>query len=336
MNNKIFLDILNKIKEYDTIIIHRHIRPDGDCIGSQMGLKEIIKQNFKDKKVYAVGDDIPEYLSTIGTPDSVSDELYATSLVIVVDTSNKERIHDERWQKGNYIIKIDHHDDSEEFGDLSYVDPTSPACSSIIVSMFKTWENLIMPKEAAYALYFGITTDTGRFRYRGVDGRVLENAGYLVDQGLDIQEIYERLYVEDLSTTKLEGYVLTHFKTTPSGVAYIYFTEKMMKKYGVSKEDAANLVNSLSSIKGSLIWVAFVDQMLESEIDKNGQDKSKEIRCRLRSRRVAINEIASHYRGGGHLQASGATIYSRKEMNAILKELDDALRIYKKENPDAF
>ena len=334
-----FIEILNKIKEFNRIIIHRHQRPDGDCMGSQMGLKHLIKNTFPEKEVYAVGDEVPEYLKELGEVDIIPDEYYNDALVIIVDTSVEKRICDDRWKTGKCIIKIDHHDDSPDFGDLIYVDSKCPACSSIIVSMIKSWgAEVKINKEAAYALYFGITTDTGRFRYRGLSSEVLNNAGFLLDQGIDVDSLYNKLYVDEVATLKLQGYVLNNFKTTENGVAYIYFTKKMMKKFGVSKDDAANLVNTISTIRGCLVWVAFVDQFgtRPANFKKGDLDPSKEIRCRLRSRGVAINGVAANYRGGGHLQAAGATIYSKKEMDSILKELDVLVKDYKKEHPDAF
>jgi phosphoesterase RecJ-like protein len=98
-----------------------------------------------------------------------------------------------------------------------------------------------------------------------------------------------------------------------------------MKEYNVTKDDAANLVNSLDSIKGSLIWVAFIEQ-----------DDEVEIRVRLRSRFVAINDIARNYRGGGHLQAAGATLYSKDEMDSILNELDLLHKEFKENNKELF
>lgn len=334
-----FIEILNKIKEYNRIIIHRHVRPDGDCIGSQMGLKHFLKHNFKEKEIYAVGSDIPEYLKHLGSFDEISDELYKDALVIVVDTATSKRIHDSRWEKGAYIIKIDHHDDSPEYGDICYVDPKVPSCSSIIVSMIKSWgSDLQMSKEAAYALYMGIVTDTGRFRYRGISPELFNNAAFLLEQDIDTEHLYTNLYIDTVETLKLNGYVLNNFKTTPNGVAYIYFTKKIMNKYKVTKEDAANLVNSLSSIKGYPVWVVFVDQLLPKDPNnKNKLEKPEnEIRCRLRSRGVAINSVASNYRGGGHLQAAGATIYSKNEMKSLLNELDKLVKEYKEANPNAF
>ena len=333
-----FITILNKIKEYNRIIIHRHVRPDGDCMGSQMGLKYLLKNTFPEKEVYAVGDELPEYLKELGEVDIIPDGYYQDALVIVVDTANESRICDARWQTGKYIIKIDHHDDSPEFGDLWYVDEKSPACSSIIVRMIKAWGNEVkMCEKAGYALYFGIVTDTGRFRYRGLTSEVLNNAGYLLDLGVDVDTLYNKLYIDDVATLKLQVYVLNNFKTTPNGVVYIYFSRKIIQKFGVTKDEAANLVNSISTIKGHPVWVAFIDQGYEKleKLEKGELDPSKEIRVRLRSRGVAINGVASRYRGGGHLQAAGATIYSKKEMTSLLEELDLLVKEYKEEHPDA-
>ena len=334
-----FHNILEKINEYDTIIIHRHIRPDGDCIGSQMGLKALLKANFPNKNIYAVGDEIPDYLKGYGENDDVEDEWYQGALAIVVDTAAAERICDTRYQTAQFIIKIDHHDNSYPYADMEYVDSKSPACAAILVRFYlAVSEDLIMPLECAKAWYLAITTDTGRFRYRGVNGEVLANAGFLVDQGVDIENLYTKLYIKDVNPLKLQGYVYQNFKISPNGVAYIHFTKSIMERFKVTKEEAGNLVNSLDSIRGSLIWAVFIDQMKEKDPEfKNKKEApEKEMRVRIRSRFVAINEIASQYRGGGHLMASGATVYGKQEMNQLLTALDQTLAQYKLEHPEKF
>ena len=335
-----FKQILDQIIKYDTIIIHRHVRPDGDCIGSSQGLKRFIKLNFPEKHVYTVGDAIPDYLSAYGENEEISDDIYNGSLVIVVDTANEKRICDGRYNTGEFLIKIDHHDDSPHYGDINYTDPSSPACSSILADMFRLYESMgyIINEDVASCLYLAITTDTGRFRYRGVNGKTLSNAGWLLDKGVDTEKMFSHLYIKEKEVLKLQGYVYNNFKMTENGVAYICFTKSIMEKFNVTKEDAANLVNSLDSINGSLIWCVFVDQMLppaQNLINKK-EDPTKEVRVRIRSRFVAINEVATHYRGGGHLQAAGATIYSTKERKSLLNELDILLKEYKENNPEAF
>ena len=322
-----FKKILEKIKEYNRIIIHHHIRPDGDCIGSQMGMKHLIKATYPEKEVYAVGGDIPPYLEYIAEHDEVADELYKDALVIVVDTSKKDRIYDERYNTGAYLIKIDHHDDSEPFGDIEYVNEKCSACSAIITEFYlANKDELVLSQKAAKALYFGITTDTGRFRYRGTSKRTLENAGLLLEHGVELDELYASLYTKNKEELKLQGYVCENFKVTTNGVAYIYFDQATMDKYGVDKDTAAACVNILDSIKGSLIWATFIEQ---------NQDTG-EIRVRLRSRFVSINEVATHYNGGGHLQAAGATVYSKEQKEALLDELDTLLKQFKEENPERY
>ena len=250
--------------------------------------------------------------------------MYNGSLVIVVDTANESRICGENYKLGEYIIKIDHHDDSSDYANINYVDPKTPACGAILTRLLRSW-NFKFNQEIATYLYVAITTDTGRFRFRGVNEELMANAGYLISQGVEIDKLYTKLYTKDKESFKLQGYVYENFKTTESGVAYIYFSQKLMKEYNVSKDDAANLVNSLDSIKGSLIWVAFIEQ-----------DDEVEIRVRLRSRFVAINDIARNYRGGGHLQAAGATLYSKDEIELILNELDLLHKEFKENNKELF
>ncbi len=309
-----FKQILEKIMEYDTIIVHRHMRPDGDCIGSQAGLVHLLRNTFPEKKVYSVGDDIPDYLEFIGLSDVVSDEIYAEALVIIVDTSIENRVYDARYKNAGFLIKIDHHDDSFAFREenyLEFVDPESAACAAIIARFYEANKDVLkMSVEAATALYTGIVTDTGRFLYRGVDKTLMNAAAELLDEGIDMEYIYSKLNLKDMNTYRLQAYVYKNMKMTKSGVVYIFFTKKIMKKFGVTQDEAASLVNAISSIKGSLIWVTFVDY-------------GDNIRVRLRSRYVAINDVASAYRGGGHLQAAGATVYNKKEMASILKDLDE-------------
>ncbi len=326
-------EMLNKIKEYNRIIIHRHIRPDGDCIGCQHALKKAIELNFPEKEVYAVGDIIPPYLSEYGALDMVSDDMYEGSLVIVVDTATIDRICDDRYKLGDFLIKIDHHDDSPCYADINYIDAAMPACGAIMVRLFKEW-GFKLNKEIATYLFIAIVTDTGRFRFRGINSELMANAGYLLEYGVDTEKLYTGLYLKEDKIYRLQAYVYSYFKRTKNGVAYIHFTKDMMEKYDVTRDDAANLVSCLDSIKGSLIWVAFVDQMKESDPSLE-LDPADEVRVRIRSRFVSVNDVARNYRGGGHLQACGATIYSKKEKKSLLKDLDKVLYIYKKEHPEA-
>ena len=127
----VFQEMLENIKAHETIIIHRHQRPDPDALGSQAGLRELLRHNFPKKKVLTVGADEPS-LAWMTRMDQVADEDYQGALVIVTDTANTPRIDDERYARGAFLIKIDHHPNEDVYGDLVYVDTTASSASEII------------------------------------------------------------------------------------------------------------------------------------------------------------------------------------------------------------
>lgn len=317
------LDIYNKIKEYDTIIIHRHVRPDGDAIGSSLGLRQILRDNFPEKNIYSVGEKLPEYLEFVGEEDIVDDDIYENALVIAVDTATKARICDDRYQNARELIKIDHHDPVEPYGDMNYVREHMASCSLLIMDIFNSIPNVVISKEAARYLYLAAITDTGRFRYADVDGKALKLAGEMLDKGIDTEDLYAHLYTKELKAYQLQAYVYKNIKLTENGVAYMFMTKKIMKKFKVSIEDASNMVNLMDGIKGSLIWVLFIEH-------------PENIRVRLRSRHIKVIDIAKLYNGGGHDNASGATLDNKKQIPHLLKEADYRLKEYKENNKEKF
>ena len=142
-------------------------------------------------------------------------------------------------------------------------------------------------------------------------------AGLLLDVGIDTETLFANLYLKDFSSFKFESYVYKKMKLTKNGVAYIHVDKRMQKKFGLSSEDASATVSMLDAIKGSIIWLALIDN----------EDGS--IRVRLRSRFVTINHIAEKYHGGGHACASGATVYSKAELKALIADLDKLSHDYK-------
>ncbi len=323
MNEK--LEILNKIKQYDTIIILRHIRPDGDCLGSSLGLREILRASFPNKKIYSLGEDESDYLSFLGAEDPKLDpEAYKDALVIVLDTATSERIDNQLFGSAKEIIKIDHHLRVEDYGATNYVREDLPATSAIIMDLVLTFKDeLKFNQQAAKYLYVGLVTDTGRFKYHGVGPEVMRMAAAMLEQNIDLDDIYAHLYIQDPKPLKLQGYILNHFKTTEHGVSYVFLSRSLQKRFGVSTEEASALVNMLDSIRGHLIWIFFVA----------GKEK---IRVRIRSRFVGVNELAAKYHGGGHRQASGASLSHRSEIKKMLKEADLLLLEYKTAHPEAF
>lgn len=307
--------ILEKIKEYDTIIIHGHKRPDGDCFGSQFGLKNIIQTNFPEKKVYVVGE-TSNFVSFLGQVDIIEDSVFQGALSIIVDTATKDRVSDDRFTLSKETIKIDHHIRVDDYADFNYVDEESPACSQIIAEFWSKYM-LNITSEGSRALYTGIVTDTGRFKYRGVTRKTMNLAGMLLDQNVDIEELDALLSVETINTIKLKAEILNTFNTTPDGFAYVVVRRELIEKFKVTDEEAASMVNLLSNIEGYPVWALIIEYKTD-------------IRVRLRSRGPNVDLLANAYHGGGHAKASGASLDSFDDLERFCNDCNELVKQYKK------
>ena len=311
--------ILDKIKEYDSIIIFRHKRPDGDATGSTKGLQRILKLTYPEKQVLLINSDYADYMSFLGGEDEdVADEVYAKSLGIVIDTATADRISNKKYALCRELVKMDHHIPVESYGNYEWVEEhRSSACEMVATFYLAFKDELVIDSEAATYIYCGMVTDSGRFRYREVSGETMRAAGALLDIGIDTDSLFANLYMKEYHTFKFEAYVLENMQITENGVAYIYVDRKMQEMFSLTQEEASAVVSHLDSIKGSLIWLAFID---------NSDDS---IRVRLRSRFVTVSEIANNYHGGGHACAAGATVYSKAEMQQLIADCDARLKEYK-------
>ena len=318
---QVLQQIFDKIKEYDRIMLFRHVRNDGDCVGATKGLKAIISLTWPEKQVFLIDDEHADYLDFLGVDDApVADELYEGALGIVLDTGTDARISNKKYALCKELIKIDHHINVCPYGDIAWVEEHASSCCEMIAKFYFAFKDqLKIDTEAATYLYTGMVTDSGRFRFRSVSGDTMRMAGMLLDLGIDTDVLYAHLYMQDLESFKFKSYVYKNMKMTEAGVAYLYVSRATMEKYGLSHEQAAAAVSLMDCIKGSLIWIIFIEH-------------ETEIRVRLRSRFVTINQIAERYNGGGHDCASGATVYSRREANKLVKEADATLAKYKAEN----
>ena len=311
--------VLDKIKEYDKILIFRHFRPDGDAIGSTKGFAEILKNTYPEKKIYLQNCDFSDYLAFLGSEDELlPDEEYKDALGIVLDTGTKNRISNQKYSLCKEIIKFDHHIPLEPYGDYEWVEEERSSTCEMVAAFYDAFKDeLKMTKQAATYIYTGMVTDSGRFRFRDVSGNTMRLAGLMLDQGVDTEMIYSNLYLEEFEKFKFEAYMYKKMKISENGVASLYVTKAMKKRFKLTNESASACVSLMDSIKGSLIWLAFIDN----------DDGS--IRVRLRSRYLTVSELANRYHGGGHAQAAGATVYSKAEMKALLKEADELVKEYK-------
>lgn len=324
MNTEIKQAILAKIKEYDRILIFRHKRIDGDCVGASKGLKELLRASFPQKDVRIIDDERSEYLAFLGPDDEpVADEFYASALAIVVDVADTERISNQKFALCREILKIDHHIDRTPYGSISWVEDGRSSACEMIADFYATFrDELTLTKWAATCIYTGMVTDSGRFMYEGVCGESLRLAGLLLDQGVDIEWLYANLYLKTFDSLKFTAYIYEHMQVTENGVAYILVDRAMQEKFGLNMESASASISSLSGIRGCLCWLAFIET----------GDADGAIRVRLRSRFATINHIAEKYHGGGHACASGATVYSAEEMQSLLRDADAHIKHYKENN----
>ena len=304
-----FEKILEEIKNAHRIIIHRHKNPDGDALGCQIGLKYILKENFPEKEVYAVGDAAGRYAFMNGSVmDEVDDSLYADALAIVLDTSASALISDDRYKTAKRSARIDHHIFCEEIADVEVTNTSYESCCGLITE-FAVESGLSLSPNSAKALYTGMITDSGRFRYDSTSHNTFRLASELMKQNFDTNDIFSNLYADDFEFIRLRAKFILKINLTEYGVAYIYTTKEEAAEYGFDTFTLSrSMVNTMGDIRGINIWVNF------TETDGG-------VLTEIRSNKHNINHVAVKYGGGGHAKASGATVKDRDEAMALLDDL---------------
>lgn len=304
--------ILEKIKAYNTIIIHRHMKPDPDALGSQVGLKALLEHHFPEKTIKVVGFNEPT-LTWLAKMDQVEDTDYQGALSIICDTANTTRIDDKRYLNAETIIKIDHHPNDEVYGDLVWVDTNSSSASEMI-ALFAEATNLELSDYAAKMLCAGIIGDTGRFLYPSTSARTLRIASQLREHNFDYAELTRKMDTISFKIAKLQGYVYDHLEVDENGAARVTLTQEILKKYDVTDAETAAIVGAPGRIDTVSLWGIFVEQA------------DGHYRVRLRSKFVPINGVAKEHDGGGHPLASGANSYSLEENELIYQKLKNLLK----------
>ena len=297
------------IEQYPRVIIHRHKTPDGDALGAQLGLRHILRDSYPEKEIFAVGDMTPRYAFMVDEPlDELSDDAYKGALAIVLDSGSRVLVSDERYTTASATARIDHHVFSEKFTDEEVVDTSFESCCGMITAMAME-HGLQVSADAARALYTGMITDSGRFRYDSTTPKTFRLAAFLTERPFCASDVYQKLYADELSMLRLRAKYILKIQTTTEGVGYIYTTRDEAKDYGADSFTLSRgMVNVMSDIRGIHTWVNFT----ESE---NG------VLCEIRSNRYNINPVATKYGGGGHQKASGATLKDREEAMALLADL---------------
>lgn len=312
--------IFETVKKYDKIILARHIGPDPDALGSVNGFKEIIKETFPNKEVYSVGA-IATKFKFMGDVDKVKEDIFKDSLLIVCDTPNLPRIDGiEDINVFKEVIKIDHHPEIDDFGNIKWIDDTkSSVCQMIMELVYNT--KFKMTKSAAEKLFRGLVSDTGRFMYSYTSPDTMRIVSKLIDDTkIDFTSLYADLYRRPLADIRLLGYMYKNIKVTENGLGYLKLTDKILKEYNADAGAGGNLISSFNDVEDLCVWVIFTEDV-----------KQGLIRVSVRSNGPIINKVLENHNGGGHMYSSGARIKDKKEIKQIIEELDAVAKEYKKQ-----
>ncbi len=309
--------IYRKIKQYDKIVIARHIGPDPDALSSQLGLRDAILKTFPNKEVYAVGTPASKF-KYLGTLDRFKEEMYNNSLLILVDVPDKARVDGVDVDKFDYKIKIDHHPPVEEFCDIEWVDDTASSAAQMVIELILTTK-LKMTRDIAEKLFIGVVADTNRFLFYYTTPKTFDLISKLIKKTkLDFTNLYDNLYLRPIKELKFQSYIIDHITITENGLGYIKIEDQTLKDYDIDVATASNMVNDLNYIDEMLAWIILTEDI-----------NNKNIRGSIRSRGPIINDVASNFNGGGHIYASGVRLKTIEEADILIDELDKECLKYK-------
>ncbi len=317
--NNVYKRIYKAIKKYNTIVIARHIGPDPDALASSLALKDIILNKFPKKNVYTVGASATKF-RYLGLLDKLPENL-DNALLIVTDIPDNKRIDGANYKDFAYRIKIDHHPFVESFCDIEWIDDKASSASQMVMELvFNT--PFKFNKEIAEKLYTGLVADTNRFLYSYTSEKTFSLVSRLIkEQKIDMDKIYNNLYMRPLKELRFQGYISENLKLTPNGVGHLLITEDKMHEYNIDVATAGNMINNFNYIDEILVWVLFSIDSINNNI-----------RVSIRSRGPVINTVAQNFGGGGHAYASGIKVKTYEETEAIVEALDKVCKEYKEGN----
>ncbi|WP_434337876.1 DHH family phosphoesterase [Mycoplasma capricolum] len=304
--------LLDKISQYQNIIIAKHKQPDWDAQGSAIGLANIINDNFKNKTIYVVGSRISDDNSFFIDEINLSDEFVKNSLIITVDTATKKRVDFNRFDLSCDSFKIDHHINVEDYCNNDLIDDSSISNTQVI-SLWALENDLFISPTAAYNLYLGLLTDSNRFLYDKTNPTTFYVASKLLRAGANLKKANDFLYVSELKLRQWMMYSFSKMKLTNTGIAYIVLLDEDLKGWDLSYEETKLALSVMSGIKEIKIWFTIIQV---EDI----------LKVSLRSRDFSIDKIANKYNGGGHKLASGAEISSLDQIDDLINDLEQLIK----------
>lgn len=305
--------ILDLIEEYETIIIHRHIHPDFDAIGSQGGLAEIIQTRFPSKSIYVVGEKT-KYTQFLYHMDKISDDIFNKALIIVCDTDYSLRISDTRYKKGDLIIKIDHHPNNDIYEDISWINLHASSVSEMVYELYESGKSrgYTLTDKAAYLLYCGIIGDTNRMLHN-MTRKTFKIISDLVTHNIEFTNLHKKMYKSSIKTSRLKGYLLQNFEVTSFGVGFIKLDAKTLKHLKIEESDVLQCIDVFSGIDKIKAWMIFIET-------------NNKINVRIRSNEANVNKFTEKYKGGGHKHSAGMAINTWDFSSTLLKKLEEFLQ----------
>lgn len=302
--------ILRIRKEYDQIVLYRHVNPDLDAFGSQLGMYWTLKKIFPQKNIVLQGS-MESDLMRLYPHFEMGELIEGETLGIVLDTANRERI-DGDISICDKVLKIDHHIVVDSYGDINIEVESASSCSEIVTLLFKD-AHIELPLAAAESLYLGIIGDSNRFMYSSTSAKTFEAASYLLNAGIDIEQLYQKLYMRKKTDLEVTKFIYNHYQED-GGVAWYYLSSEDLAMLNISREQGSNYVNTLANIEEFKVWIAITQNTVEQNY-----------RVSIRSRGIAVNEIANAFHGGGHMYASGATLSSLDELEVLVGKLKEKI-----------
>lgn len=316
------MKIAEVIRGAKRVAISGHVKPDGDSIGSSLGLYNYIKEQYPEIECHVFLEDIPPVFSflkhseNIETPDQAKN--YNFDVYFCLDCGDGNRLGDayDAFMAAREKVCIDHHISNKGFADQNLI---VPSASSTCELLFGTMEQDKISKTVAECLYVGIVHDTGVFQYSSTSSRTMEIAGFLMDCGITYDEIindtyYARTYVQN----RVLGYALLNSKLyLEKQVIFSALSLEVLENMGGNSNDLEGIVSELRNTKGVAVAI-FIheirDGVFKASLRSNG--------------RVNVSKICVKYGGGGHVRASGVTLTGdeTKVRQLLLKEIKKQLR----------
>ena len=311
-----FEQIITKVEHYDSIVIFGHLNPDGDCYGSQVALRAILKTAYPSKSIFAVGSGLSNFYQLLGKMDEVSDDVIINSLAVVLDSNDLSRVEDKRVKLAKDFVKIDHHIDTHKFVEgPQVVDDKATSTCELIYRLAKE-NNFEIPKVAAEGIYLGMFTDTARFQYASDYVTMFDVLKNLIQLGVvptDLSAILNTSYEHSL---KVKSFIYRNYKKDPAGILYVIADKTDRAKLNISSQQMVANTSLISHIKKYPVW------FVATEMDDG------HMQVEMRSNKIDVQKICASFGGGGHLFAAGFSqpMFNKENIDELLNRIRTALK----------